>query len=191
MGESATTARGPTLATAETGDTLLEQSWSALEVVASALRPLEPLGGAPDLWAQKERLERALGRDQLIVQLVGPGCADALQRLVGVALLPPTLAAGVTLSVRRGIPLDYEAQLADGRRERAPADENPSLAVAFDEVERAIVADTEKARGLAVELQDAARSAAYARAGLERVDPAPLAAAAEGRSLWDRIRAFF
>src|SRR5215471_655448 len=96
MGESATRAGEPTLGIAEQ-DPLLDQSWSALEVLANALGPLEPLDGASDLSAQKERLEQALRREDLSVQLAGPCCAEALEGMVGVALLPPRLAEGVTM----------------------------------------------------------------------------------------------
>jgi hypothetical protein len=153
----------------ETRDSLLVASRSALEVLANALSPLEQLGGAGDIRAQKERLERALESDQLVVELTGPQREQAIAKLCSVELLPKTLARGMTLTMRQGIHLDYEARMANGRRELAPADENPSLAVSLDDVERAIVEDTEKARRLSEDLQVAARSAAYARAHMAEV----------------------
>src|SRR5262249_61298609 len=163
MAEPVTYTR-PALAVTETRDALLAQSRSALEVLANALSPLEQLGGAGDIRAQKERLERALDGDELVGDLTGPRREEAIAKLCSVELVPKTLARGMMLSLRPGIHLDYEARMADGRRELAPADENPSLAVALDDVERAIHEDTEKARRLARDPPHAAAPAAAAAA---------------------------
>ena len=190
---------------AMTPSPLADESRSALEVLSHAVDTL----GAADLRAQHEKLARALTRDDIVVQLEGPARAGALGVLTQVDLITPTLASGVSLAIRAG-EMDYHARFANGREEQAPADD-PSLAAAMADVERAIAFDTAKTHRLSAQLQAAAREAAHARAHLAVVErdltalrqpessTEPIVvtsalikkATPPRRSLWARIVAFF
>jgi hypothetical protein len=151
--------------------TLLDESRAALELLSRAIAKLEPFGGGGgELLKVVERVRGQLSREELVVELYGPGRAAAVEALTGVTIAGAEPAAGVQVRLRAGLDLGFRAAWRDGRLEVAPLDETPTRMSQLATIEQQIVAATERARALAEGLQEAARSATHARARLAEVE---------------------
>ena len=118
------------------------------------------------------RVRTLLTRDHALVEVAGGERSQVIEALLGAAVLAPSLAASVTIRLRRAPAFTFQARWPDGRVEAPPQDERPAERRRWRRSRPARARD----RGAALadeRLRDASRATAEARARVAAPAPAP------------------